>query len=78
MVNEVENRVIVEVIVVVDNGDMDIDSNPVSPLQRSVVHVQANVISSMLIGSHEGEGRMGASVLPRRREFGLKHSLTVE
>ena len=50
VVNEVENRVIVEVIVVVDNGDMDIDSNPVSPLQRSVVHVQANVISSMLTG----------------------------
>lgn len=84
---EVERRVVVKaclvvvfvvVVVVVNFGANDVVSTPVSPLHKSVVQVQAKVISSMVTGSHEAEGRMGLSALPSSRESGLKHSLTVE
>ena len=69
---------LVVVVVVVIFGAIDVVSTPVSPLHKSVVQVQAKVISSMVTGSHEAEGRMGSSALPSSRESGLKHSLTVE
>ena len=72
---DVEKRVVFKVCLVVV---VEIVSTPVSPLHKSVVQVQAKVISSMLTGSHEAEGRMGSSALPRSRESGWKHSLTVE
>ena len=77
---EVERRVVVKacLVVVVVFGANDVVSTPVSPLHKSVVQVQAKVISSMVTGSHEAEGRMGLSALPSSRESGLKHSLTVE
>ena len=77
---EVERRVDVKacLVVVVVFGAIDEVSTPVSPLHKSVVQVQAKVISSMLTGAHEAEGRMGSSALPSSRESGLKHSLTVE
>ena len=73
---DVEGRVVFKVCLVV--VVVEIVSTPVSPLHKSVVQVQAKVISSMLTGSHEAEGRMGSSALPRSRESGWKHSLTVE
>ena len=76
VVSDVEGRVVFKVCLVV--VVVEIISTPVSPLHKSVVQVQAKVISSMLTGSHEAEGRMGSSALPRSRESGWKHSLTVE
>ena len=76
VVSDVEGRVVFKVCLVV--VVVEIVSTPVSPLHKSVVQVQAKVISSMLTGSHEAEGRMGSSALPRSRESGWKHSLTVE
>ena len=73
---DAERRVVFKVCLVV--VVVEIISTPVSPLHKSVVQVQAKVISSMLTGSHEAEGRMGSSALPRSRESGWKHSLTVE
>ena len=81
MVVVVVRRVDVEgclVVVVVVFGDNDDVSTPVCPLHKSVVQVQAKVISSIVTGSHEAEGRMGSSALPSSRESGWKHSLTVE
>ena len=74
---DVEGCLVVVVVVAVF-GDIEVVSTPVCPLHKSVVQVQAKVISSMVTGSHEAEGRMGSSALPSSRESGWKHSLTVE